>query len=229
VDNTTLSWNTGGNASWFGQRSTYFYGGDAAQSGMISHNQESWIQTTVSGPGTLGFYWNVTSEANKDFLEFYIDDIRQDRISGSVDWHQKSYNLSSGSNTLKWRYMKDGNVNSSSDCGWLYNVEFTASPVPTPTSTTTAPLPSPVVIPIDSWENPQVEIENQAHLSITVTISGPSSETIYLSPGDTKTRQLSPSEYSIYATATGVIPYSGSITLSKEYKYIWQFYISQVP
>jgi hypothetical protein len=75
VDNTTLSWNTGGNASWFGQRSTHFYGADAAQSGTISHNQESWIQTTVSGPGTLGFYWNVSSEAKYDFLEFYIDDI----------------------------------------------------------------------------------------------------------------------------------------------------------
>lgn len=29
VDNTTLLWNTGGNANWFGQRSTHFYGGDA--------------------------------------------------------------------------------------------------------------------------------------------------------------------------------------------------------
>jgi len=100
---------------------------------------------------------------------------------------------------------------------------------PTPIPTTTAPLPSPVVIPIDSWENPQVELENQAHFSITVTITGPSSETIYLSPGDTKTRQFSPGAYTIYATATGVIPYSGSIALSKGYKYIWQFYISQVP
>lgn len=132
---------------------------------------------------------------------------------------------------LKWRYMKDGSVNSSSDCGWLDKVEFAVGPIPTPTPipTTTAPLPSPVVIPIDIWENPQVEIENQAHFSITVTITGPSSETIYLSPGDTKTRQFSPGAYTIYATATGVIPYSGSIALSKGYKYIWQFYISQVP
>ncbi len=60
-------------------------------------------------------------------MEFYIDGVRQDRISGNVDWQQKSYSISSGSHTVKWRYMKDGSVNSGSDCGWLDKVEFTPS------------------------------------------------------------------------------------------------------
>jgi parallel beta-helix repeat protein len=46
---TDLSFTTSGNADWFSQTTTSQYGGDAAQSGDISNNQESWIQTTVNG------------------------------------------------------------------------------------------------------------------------------------------------------------------------------------
>ncbi len=82
VDNSGLTWFTGGDADWSGQKSTYYYDGAAAQSGNISHNQSTWIQTMISGPGNLSFYWNVSSEANSDFLEFYIDCIKQYQYPG---------------------------------------------------------------------------------------------------------------------------------------------------
>jgi len=77
----------------------------------------------VSGSGTLTFYWKVSSEANWDWLEFYIDGVRQDRISGTVDWQLKSYSVSSGS-TVKWRYVKDGSASVGSDCGWVDYVMY---------------------------------------------------------------------------------------------------------
>ena len=127
MDNTALSWSTGGSNNWFAQGSTYYYGGDAAQSGAISHTQESWLQTTLSGPGTLQFYWKVSSEANCDYLEFYFDGVRQSRISGNQNWQQKSYSIPLGSHTVEWRYMKDQSVNALSDCGWLDKVVFGAA------------------------------------------------------------------------------------------------------
>jgi hypothetical protein len=131
VDNTGLAWTTGGNANWFGETITSYYGGDAAQSGTITHNQQTYIQTTVTGPGTLTFYWKVSSEANYDFLRFYIDGTEQSgHISGAVAWQQKSFNIASGIHTLKWAYTKDGSVSSGSDCGWLDKVEFTSAPPP---------------------------------------------------------------------------------------------------
>ncbi|MEM4293265.1 MAG: hypothetical protein QXJ27_03750 [Thermoplasmata archaeon] len=126
VDNTQLSWTTGGNANWFGQTSTYYNGGDAAQSGVISHNQVSYVQTSITGPGTLTFYWKVSSEANYDFLIFYIDGTEQVKISGEKGWEQKSFTIASGTHTVQWKYSKDGSVNSGSDCGWLDKVEFTS-------------------------------------------------------------------------------------------------------
>ncbi|TKJ35764.1 MAG: hypothetical protein CEE38_14250 [Planctomycetes bacterium B3_Pla] len=126
---TALSFTTGGDADWFSQTTTSQYGADAAQSGDISHNQESWVQTTVSGAGTVNFYWKVSSETLCDVLVFYIDGSVQDRISGSVDWRQMTYEITdSDLHTLEWRYTKDVGTDSRSDCGWVDKVEWVPAP-----------------------------------------------------------------------------------------------------
>jgi len=122
---TDLSFTTGGSANWFGQTTTSYHDGDASQSGDISDGEDSWIQTTVSGTGTVKFYWKVSSEDDFDFLEFYIDGSLQDRISGSVDWQQNTYTIStSGLHVLEWRYVKDDSNDYGSDCGWVDKMEW---------------------------------------------------------------------------------------------------------
>jgi RHS repeat-associated protein len=135
-DNPGLAFTTGGAANWFAQTSQSYYGGDAAQSGSIGHAQETWLQTTVSDAGTLVFWWKVSSQSNKDWLEFYLDgSLQSGRISGTVDWQQKSYPITgAGSHTLKWRYVKDGSKTSGSDCGWVDYVQWSGTyPNPNPT------------------------------------------------------------------------------------------------
>jgi hypothetical protein len=39
-----------------------------------SDDQESWLQTTVEGLGTLSFYWSVSSDGG-DYLRFYLDGV----------------------------------------------------------------------------------------------------------------------------------------------------------
>jgi hypothetical protein len=127
VDNTALRWTTGGSANWFAQTTTYYYGGDAAQSGDIGDSQSTWLQTGVTGPGNLTFYWKVSSENTYDFLRFYIDgSLQTGSISGTVDWQQKSYSIGNGTHTLQWIYIKDTYTSSGSDCGWLDKVAFAA-------------------------------------------------------------------------------------------------------
>ena len=119
------SWNSGGSQSWFGQSSITCDGVDAAQNGDINHSQESWIETPVTGPGTLTFRWKVSSEANYDFLRFNIDGVEQaGRISGSVDWTLKTFNIASGNHVLRWRYTKDSTADGGADTGWLDQVSF---------------------------------------------------------------------------------------------------------
>ena len=77
----------------------------------------------------MSFWWKILSEEGCDWLEFYIDDVLQDQISGEVGWEQKSYTVSgAGSHTLKWRYVKDSSSLDGSDCGWVDCLTFTPSP-----------------------------------------------------------------------------------------------------
>ena len=113
----------------------YYYDYDAVESGGISHNQESWLQTTVDVDvqETVTFWWKVSSEENYDFLQFYIDGELQHQISGEVDWQEKQYIVSGqGSHTLKWRYHKDDTVSKYEDCGWVDYVQWTGSQEPPP-------------------------------------------------------------------------------------------------
>jgi hypothetical protein len=126
LDNPNLTFTTGGNANWAGQSTTFHYGGSAAKSGAIANDQSSWLQTTVTGPGTLSFYWNVSSEDGYDYLEIYIDGVRQDRICGEVTtWPLKTIALPASSHTIKWQYTKDYSVSAGSDCGWVDCIGWT--------------------------------------------------------------------------------------------------------
>jgi hypothetical protein len=108
LDHLALAWTTGGAADWLGQTNVTHDGADAAQSGVISHREITWMETQVTGPGEISFWWRVSSEANWDWLEFYVNDALAGRISGETGWLQERVYLTDGSHTLAWRYVKDG-------------------------------------------------------------------------------------------------------------------------
>ncbi len=125
LDNTALVWTTPGNA-WIGQSATTHDGQDAAQSIALSHNQAAEFGTQVTGPGTLSFWWKVSSEVDHDFLRFSVDGVLKDRISGDTWFGKKSYNiLGAGTHVLKWKYSKDATGSAGQDCGWVDQVVFT--------------------------------------------------------------------------------------------------------
>ena len=121
-------WTTGGAAPWFPQSITTHDGVAAAQSGLITHSQDSWMQTSLVGPGTLIYWWKVSSESGYDYLEFYLDGVLQSgRISGTVDWQKKTNSIAVGAHTVKWRYIKDNIVSSGQDAGWVDQVSYTGT------------------------------------------------------------------------------------------------------
>jgi hypothetical protein len=124
-----LTWSTGGNAPWAGELEISHDGFAAAASGGILNNESSWIETTVTGPATLSFWWQVSSESNFDFLSFYINDVAQPSpISGDVGWQERSYRLPPGTRTLRWLYSKDSSVAVGFDRGWVDEVRITPPP-----------------------------------------------------------------------------------------------------
>ncbi len=125
---SSLSYTTGGDASWFYQSATTHDGSSSAQSGVITHSQSTFVQTTVTGFGTISFWWKVSSDSGYDYLRFYIDGAEQTgRISGTTGtWAQKTFTVAAaGVHTFKWAYTKDSSGNSGSDCGWVDEVIWT--------------------------------------------------------------------------------------------------------
>lgn len=120
----SMTWVTGGNGDWFGQTATRHDGVDAARSGEITDSEESWMQTTVVGPGTMTWWWKVISETNFDYLAFYVDGALQSRISGDGGWIRMTNSIAAGSHTLKFRYYKDNSITSGADCGFVDQVDF---------------------------------------------------------------------------------------------------------
>ena len=129
IDQLGVSITDGGSTPWVTQSAITHDGLAAARSGTISDNQESWLQMplTVSGPGTLTYWWKVSSEAN-DYLEFYLDGSLQSYISGEINWQLRSVSISAGSHTLKWRYVKNSSLASGQDAAWLDEVAFALVP-----------------------------------------------------------------------------------------------------
>jgi hypothetical protein len=137
TDAPQLFWSTGGDAVWFAQSDVTFDGVDAVRSGPIANSQSSYIETQVTGPIGLRFRWKIDSEANKDFLRFFINGNFQARISGNTDWQAVNLALGSGPQTLRWVYQKDASVANGADAAWLDTVELS-------TVTTTPAITSPL-------------------------------------------------------------------------------------
>ena len=97
----------------------------AAESGAISAGQESTLQTTVSGPGVLGFWWKVSSGTNSGLFTFSIDAVTNAVISGEVDWRLETFSVPVGLHTLKWTYAKSASRSGAGlDAAWLDQVWF---------------------------------------------------------------------------------------------------------
>lgn len=117
----TFNWQFSGNASWVISTEQPYEGSYCAKSGLITHNQTTSMFLTINTNfgGEVSFWYKVSSEANYDFLRFYINDVEQNRWSGSVSWQKATYQIPSGTFTLRWSYTKDGSINSGSDCAWV--------------------------------------------------------------------------------------------------------------
>ena len=114
-----LSFQTGGAAVWTVQPDGNEGDNLVALSGAIAAGcgLETWIETTVSGEGTLYFQWAKTGGS----LAFEADGAS---LSAADDgWTTESVFLSgTGDHTVRWRFRKDGAGDSDDDAGFLDKV-----------------------------------------------------------------------------------------------------------
>lgn len=123
VDQPDLVWVEEGDGDWKAQGSMS-RDGSAAEGGGVPHDGEAKMSAYVAGPGTVSFWWKVSSEPGFDGLEFAIDGEVVASLTGSVDWAPRTFEFSYGLHKLTWSYQKDQNATAGADAGWVDNVEF---------------------------------------------------------------------------------------------------------
>jgi hypothetical protein len=118
LDGPGLVWSTWGDSLWTGQTAIKHDTQDAGQSGTGS---ESKLAATVTGPGTVTFWWKLNSPGNTAALRFTIGGTTIVTLTTTTDWESRTFTVPSGSQELKWK-LSDSTTNGR---GWLDQVQFT--------------------------------------------------------------------------------------------------------
>jgi hypothetical protein len=146
-DFSAFEWQDGGNSSWTITNVGPYEGVYSAKSGNISDDQTSelYINMDVISDDEISFFRKVSSEANYDYLRFYIDDNMMDEWAGEENWAEISYPVSAGVHVFKWIYYKDQSVSNGDDCAWIDYIIFpAASGSANPLSVTITAIPNEI-------------------------------------------------------------------------------------
>jgi len=124
-----LGWTTAGEKPWFGQARISHDGISSAQSGAVNDLQVSTLETELVGPGTLSFWWKVSSEVDFDILTLTNNGMEVlEGISGEVNWQLMSVKASPGTNRFTWTYQRDKDTSYGLDAAFLDEVRFVPDP-----------------------------------------------------------------------------------------------------
>ncbi len=194
LDNTSLVWTTGGSAPFIGQTAYSYYGGSSARTGTIGNGQSTYLSTTVTGPGTLSFYWAVSSESGYDIFKVFLDGALQFLWSGSGAWYQTLLTIPAGVHTVKWEYVKDSSGSSGQDAGWVDYVVFT------PSGVTTVPTTVFTTTTTSAWTT----VPTTTTTTVGPTSSTTSTTTVQTTvPGTTTTTTTIPGAFTLAVSKTG--------------------------
>ena len=135
LDAPSLTFTTGGDAEWMpvidGTANT---GRSSAQSGAVGANAETWMETVLTGLGTISFRWkadcekDVSDRAVWDRLSVFTNGVEAARMDGVTEWHNVALPIS-GKTTIRWSFYRDDWDEPGpprENAGWVDGVNFTA-------------------------------------------------------------------------------------------------------
>jgi hypothetical protein len=212
---TNLTWTTsgtGGALGWSVETSITEDGVAAAQSGEVSSPfATSTLQTTVTGPGTLAFWWYVPVQDENETISFNVNGVNQASTGGPMQtWQQQTIYLGSGPQALQW--ICSQSISGIGGSGYLDEVIYTNGT--TPPSITSQPLSQSQVRGLNNTFNIEVvgtpPLSYQWHFN-SANISGATSSSYTV----TNVQATNLGTYSV--TVTNVAGVSNSAGASLEF------------
>jgi hypothetical protein len=96
-------WTTGGDAPWLGLASGEASDSlDLAYSPALTGQQSAWLETTVTGPGSLNFQWKSLTTSNT--RRVWVDDqvVRDNPWNRSGNWRRDAVEVPPGIHRIRW-------------------------------------------------------------------------------------------------------------------------------
>jgi hypothetical protein len=178
---TNLTWTTSGTSGaqgWSVEFGTTHDGVSAAQSyHVFTASQTSTLQTTVTGPGTLTFWW-YQSTFDGSTYSFSVNGVTQTNFNFNGLWQQKAIYFGSGTQTLKWinsgtpvsgyAYLDQVNFTQGSTAPIITSQPFSQSQVPR--ISTTFAVSAGGTPPLSyQWQLNSTNIDGATNSSFTLT------------------------------------------------------------
>ncbi|UCD18457.1 MAG: hypothetical protein JSV44_05985 [Candidatus Zixiibacteriota bacterium] len=125
-DFSLFEWEMSGDQPWTVDAAEPYQGAYCAKSGAITHGENTEMSVTleITDPGTISFYYKVSSEPGWDYFRFYVDGTLKNQWSGGIDWTLAAFEVAAGTHTFRWKYSKDGSMSSGDDCAWVDAIAF---------------------------------------------------------------------------------------------------------
>ncbi len=124
---TNLTWTTSGNSPWFYETNVTHDGVAAAQNGAVTNKQFSVLQTTITGPCTLMFWWEIAHfDQGPCKFTLAIDGVEQASTFGG-GWRQQTNYLGDGDHLVQWVFTNFLASGTLQDAGIVDEVSFIPS------------------------------------------------------------------------------------------------------
>jgi hypothetical protein len=123
LDAPSLAFVRGGNVGFYGQLVMSHDGVDAASSGPLGVREQSWMETTVTGPGSLSFWWKISADTANTAI-FSVNAQPAVQVSGDANWRVETIDFTAGQATLRWTYTNVFNNSSRSNAAWVDEITW---------------------------------------------------------------------------------------------------------
>jgi hypothetical protein len=130
VDADGMTFEAGGDALWTVDTTVGYTNAVSMKSGSVASGQSSWLQTTVSGAGTLAFRWKVFGGMYRNnpfaYAKVEVDGTEYASVYFTNDWAEVSITVSGTENhTIRWTYLRTSSRAADGDCAWIDAVTWT--------------------------------------------------------------------------------------------------------
>ena len=126
LDGRRLSWSSGGAASWIPQAEVSYDGQDAVKSGEVTGDDVSTLSTSVTGPGTLSWWWKL-DVSDCAGVDVFVDGTLVESLDSVSDWVAASIDIvGDGEHAVRFEFWNAGTAATISDCAYLDQMSWTA-------------------------------------------------------------------------------------------------------